>query len=150
MDAAYVASVINTLQNRGVLLEPGLTSRQIEAVEEMHSFRFPPDLRALLETALPVGRTFPDWRAPNSASIGERLSWPADGICFDIEHNDFWFEKWCPRPGSVAEAQAKAREEIRKHPALIPIFSHRYLPATPCEAGNPCFPFTKTMSSITA
>ncbi len=39
---------------------PGLSDREIAAVEKRFKFRFPPDLRAFLQTALPSGPQFPD------------------------------------------------------------------------------------------
>lgn len=44
------------LQDRGVTLASGLTARELQRVEEVHRFRFPPDLRSFLSCALPDAR----------------------------------------------------------------------------------------------
>jgi hypothetical protein len=128
----------------GIRFALGLKPRQIEAAEEEHGFRFPPDLRAFLEYALPLGRRFPDWRSPTSEFIRDRFAWPADSLCFDIEHNNFWLAAWGPRPDSLEIAQSIARGAVRSAPFLIPIYAHRYLPASPCCAGNPVFSVYQT------
>ena len=48
------------------------------------------------------------------------------------------------KPESLDDAVAVACEAYGRAPTLIPIFSHRYLPATPCEAGNPVFSVYQT------
>lgn len=144
LDASYFAIVASTLRERGVELARGMTEAEFVAAERSHGFRFPPDLRALLAYVLPVGERFPDWREPTSAFVVERLAWPADGICFDVEHNSFWMDEWGPKPASLPDAFARARAAVREAPFLIPIFAHRYLPATPCTSGNPVFSVYQT------
>lgn len=144
LDASYFASVASTLRARGVELAHGLTEAELVAAERAHGFRFPPDLRALLAHVLPVDKGFPDWRYPTSAFIADRLAWPADGICFDVEHDSFWIEEWGTRPSALPDAFARARAAVREAPFLIPIFAHRYLPATPCTSGNPVFSVHQT------
>lgn len=58
-------------------------------------------------------------------------------MLFDIEHNSFWDPEWGPKPESADEAKVIATKAVGKAPGLIPVFSHRYLPAEPCEQGNP-------------
>ena len=144
LDQDYLEVLARTLRGRGIALAPGLTDRQLEAAEAAHGFRFPTDLRAMLAFALPVGRRFPDWRDPNSERIRERLAWPADSLCFDVEHASFWLPAWGRRPDSLAAAKARARDAVRAAPFLIPIYAHRYLPAEPCVPGNPVFSVYQT------
>lgn len=132
------------LQERGVTLAPGLTEGELRRVEKIHRFRFPPDLRSFLSCAMPVGPQFPDWRAPESAPILEQLTWPFEGMAFDVENNAFWWEPWGPRPKTLREAIALAREAVESAPQLIPICGHRYLPAEPALAGNPVFSVHQT------
>lgn len=133
----YLGTAIDAMRSCGVEFAPGLTTRQIARAEAVRGFRFPPDLRSFLLHALPTGQGFPDWREPDSAFVTRRLEWPADGICFDIEHNDFWHHSWGAQPASLHRAQERARIHLRAVPFLIPIFLHRYLPAFPCLSGNP-------------
>jgi hypothetical protein len=140
----YLEVVVNTLRDQGARVAPGLTQSELTAAEAMHGFRFPSDLRALLEHTLPEGDRFPDWRSPDSSFIADRLAWPADSMCFDIEHDGFWLPAWGPLPETLEAAWARAREAVRAAPFLIPVYGHRYLPAVPCSAGNPVFSVYQT------
>jgi hypothetical protein len=144
MDSDYLESAVKSMRDRGVKFATGLTAEEIAAAEAEHGFRFPSDIRAFLENALPVGERFPDWRSPSTEFIRDRLAWPADSICFDVEHNAFWLPAWGLVPGSLAEAHARVRQAVRAAPFLIPIFGHRYLPALPCDSGNPVFSVYQT------
>ena len=144
MNSTFVNTAVDAMRDAGIQFAAGLTQNQIEAAEALHDFRFPPDLRAFPEFAVPIGERFPDWRSPGSEFIQDRLSWPAEGICFDVEHNSFWLSDWGPKPDSLQAALARARDAIRAAPFLVPVYSHRYLPAVPCVAGNPVFSVYQT------
>jgi hypothetical protein len=58
-------------------------------------------------------------------------------MLFDIEHNVFWDNMWGKRPSDPHAANAIAAKAVSEAPKLIPVFSHRYLPAEPAESGNP-------------
>jgi hypothetical protein len=103
----------------------------------LFGFRFPPDLRELLQTALPRGPEFPDGGGGDRARLREWLDLPRQGILFDVEHNRFWLPAWSPRPDSLAEALRVAGEFIAAAPRLIPIFMHRMIPDEPHLPGNP-------------
>lgn len=149
MDAHYLQLVVQALGSRGVTCEPGLTDAEVARIETTYGFRFPPDLRAFLQYALPVSdpvvppgaitraNNFPNWRHEPETSIRERLEWPLEGIRFDIEHNGFWLDSWGEMPTDRDAAFDVARREVNSAPTLIPIFSHRYLPSEPPQAGNP-------------
>ena len=137
------SSELELLRQR-VTLRPGLTPKELERAEEIHRFRFPPDLRSLLSHALPRGPDFPDWRKPKSAALIRQMTWPFRGMAFDIERNAFWWPPWGPRPAALADALALAKSAVEAAPRLIPIFGHRYLPAEPEEAGNPVFSIYQT------
>jgi hypothetical protein len=132
------------LREHGVFLAPGLTDDELARAEEIHRFRFPPDLRSLLSSALPLAPRFPDWRTPDSPALLDQLAWPFEGIAFEIEANVFWREQWGARPDALADAIAVARTAVGKAPRLIPICGHRYLPAAPELAGNPVFSVYQT------
>src|SRR5262245_51609259 len=74
--------------------DAGPTDAEIRETEERFGFRFPSDLRELLQTALPRGQRFPDWRSGDEEELREWLAEPRQGILFDIEHNGFWLEEW--------------------------------------------------------
>jgi hypothetical protein len=127
-----------------VQIAAGLTDEEFLRVERRFGFRFPPDLRSFLAIGLPDSGRWVDWRNADEKAIRERLNWPLEGICFDIEHNQFWLDEWGERPADLQEAFHVARRAVSEAPALIPICSHRYLPADPFEAGNPVFSVHQT------
>lgn len=146
-----VHSAIQLLRKAGVRLQPGLTDLEVESCQQGFDFCFPPDLRLLLQTALPVGcaeerpgRGFPNWRELDRTDLREAFAWPMQGIAFDIEHNAFWFNAWGPRPDELEEAIAVARKHVAAAPKLIPVSSHRYIPAVPSSEGNPVFSVYQT------
>ncbi len=137
-------SVAATLRDRGVLLERGLSSQEISATEDRFGFVFPPDLKTLLQFALPVGEHFPNWRNGPEEKLRERLAWPSEGLCFDVEHNVFWLPSWGPKPEGLNDALSVARTAVAAAPVLIPVYSHRYIPAEPTSAGNPVYSVYQT------
>ena len=134
------------LAGAGVRFDTGLKSDEFARIEQSYELCFPPDLREFLSTALPVSENWLDWRGADDKQIRDALNWPFEGICFDIEHNAFWLDVWGPRPHRLLDAFEVARCAIATAPKLIPICGHRYLPATPCEAGNPVFSVYQTDS----
>lgn len=120
-----------------VQFDPGLSDTEVRRAEERYKFRFPPDLRELLQVALPRGPKFPDWRSGSVEEIREWLDLPRRGVLFDVEHNHFWLDAWGPRPGSLAEALQVANDLVLKAPRLIPVYSHRMIPDEPHLPGNP-------------
>jgi hypothetical protein len=127
-----------------VEFDAGLTDTEVAAVEERFGFRFPPDLREFLQTALLSGPQFPDWRSGDEAALRDWLGHPRQGVLFDIEHNGFWLEEWGPRPTSVDEALQAGSELVVTAPRLIPIFMHRMMPDEPHLPGNPVFSVHQT------
>ncbi len=121
----------------GIEFDAGLTDAEIAEAESRFGFRFPPDLREFLQTALPRGPQFPDWRSGDEAALRDWLDLPRQGILFDIEHNDFWLHEWGPRPASLDKALTVACELVTAAPRLIPIYLHRMMPDEPHLPGNP-------------
>ncbi|MFG2976977.1 hypothetical protein ACGFYY_28810 [Streptomyces sp. NPDC048331] len=117
---------------------PGLTERELDAVEARFGFTFSADHRVFLAAGLPHGsRRWPDWRNGDPEDLAERLSHPVEGVLFDVEHNDFWHPAWRPRPTGMPDALQIARSELATVPQLVPVYSHRYLPGTAGECGHP-------------
>jgi hypothetical protein len=143
MQSSKWDAVIAAIEQRGVTFESGLAPDELAGVEKRYDFLFPPDLREFLLRALPVSDDFPNWRSGEikrgrgTRSIVELLDWPAEGICFDVEHDGFWVQDWGPKPDVLQEAFQVARKMVKQAPPLIPVFSHRFLPAEPATAGNP-------------
>lgn len=128
--------------------EPGLTPAEFDAVEARYGFRFPPDLRFVLADRLPVARGFPNWRTgerwqqdvqgpPRAVPLTEVLDWPVEGLLLDVERAGFWLPAFGPRAPDPASRATAVRARAARAPRLIPVFSHRYLPAEPHAPGNP-------------
>ncbi|MEJ8302771.1 SMI1/KNR4 family protein [Saccharibacillus sacchari] len=147
MNTLNIPVLIERLRILNITLDPGLTQEEIQRAEQEYSISFPPDLRELLQQALPYGESFPDWRnlsSRNIKRIRERLNQPLEGVLFDIEHSGFWPDRWGTKPPERAQARAAAEQHLQLVPKLIPIRGHRYLPATPHQAGNPVFSVHQT------
>lgn len=127
-----------------VEFDAGLTGAEVAAAESRYGFRFPPDLREFLSTALPKGSQFPDWRSGDEAAIRDWLDNSRRGVLFDIESNGFWPEEWGPRPSSVGEALRRGEELLSAAPRLIPVYGHRMMPDEPHLPGNPVFSVHQT------
>lgn len=143
-DVGEKAAVI--LRTAGVELAPGLTDAEFDAVTEQHGFRFNPDHRSLLATALPAGDRWPDWRNGDEAHLRQMLDWPARGMVFDALRQDppFWGASWGHRPATESDVEAVTRRELAKWPQLIPIYGHRMTPAAPSPSGSPVFSVWQT------
>ena len=139
MDDADPAALVEILKLQGIALEKGLTDSEVELAQSKYGFQFPPDLRELLQYELPIGPMFPNWRDEPDESIKSRLSWPLEGILFDIEQNGFWMEEWGPKPNYIEAAFELARQAVARAPKLIPVYGHRYISDEPQLAGNPVF-----------
>lgn len=142
-----IEKIINTLKNKGILFENGLSLQEINNIENLYDIKFPPDLKEFLYTALPVSNNFVNWRdlsEGNITNIKDRLNWPLEGIIFDIENNEFWYSGWGIKPNDLKEAIKVCKNEMTKVPKLIPICSHRYISSEPQEEGNPIFSVYQT------
>lgn len=133
--------VINHLKNSGTQVQSGLSEPEFAKAEAEFSFAFPPDLKAILSAGLPIGPGFPDWRSTGSARLQLRasLNLPIAAISFHIARNALWSKSWGPRPIDPEKALKMARNELKKAPLLIPVFSRCYIPCNPTLAGNPVF-----------
>lgn len=137
MDREYLDGLVEHLIRQGVDFRPGLSDAEVVLAEQTFGLRFPPDLRSILQHALPVSDGFPDWRSCVNPELRERLAWPLEGLLFDVEYNAFWMEIWGSRPARLDDAFDLARLAVAEAPVLIPVYSHRYLPTEPMLPGNP-------------
>jgi len=116
IDSAYLSQLIGELRSKAIAFEHGLTDSDILRAEREYKFEFTPDLREFLQFALPVSDGFPNWRTGQiggrhgSAAIAKQMAWPSEGICFDIERNNFWTEQWGARPEQLSDALALAEK----------------------------------------
>jgi len=111
----------------------GFTQVQLDDAQARYDLIFPPDLVADLRERRLVGGY--DW-STESGAIRKMLIWPFDMLSAQLEYG-YWWPSWGDRPSS-AEARADIlRKALADAPKLIPLLSHRFLPATPSESGNP-------------
>lgn len=127
------------LDAAGIPVDLGLRDEELTGVEQRFGFTFAPVHRSFLAQALPLGPGWVDWRRHPTRAIQDRLDWPEDGLIFDVLNSDFWPHSWGPRPSDDGQAVLIARNEIRRLPTLVPIYSHRYLPAAPTAEPTPVF-----------
>ena len=76
--------------------------------------------------------------------LRDRLDRPVSGVLYDVAHNAFWDSSWGPRPASTDEAETTARAQLRQVPMMVPVYSHRYLPAGRGSHGHPVLSMYQT------
>jgi hypothetical protein len=59
MVAESWSPLVAQMKHRGIEFDAGLTDAEVARIEGQFAFRFPPDLREFLQTALPRGERFP-------------------------------------------------------------------------------------------
>lgn len=130
--------IITRLRSKGIKFAKGLSPEEFKSAEEYYGISFPDDYREFLSEALPVGKSFPNWRIL-SEDLKSSLEWPWSGMAFDIEHDSYWHASWGMRPAELVDALRVAKEQFDRLPKLIPVYGHRYISSEPREAGNPIF-----------
>lgn len=137
MNPKALSNAIKAMKQAGTQFSPGLSPTELSAAEERFDFRFPPELRLLLATAMPTGQRFPNWRDLDSDRLAKRMNWPIEGVCFDVEQAEFWVPDWGPRPHKTEDAVSLARSALHQAPTMIPIYAHRYTASSLDTKGNP-------------
>jgi hypothetical protein len=124
----------------GTAVAPGFTPAELASVEARFGFTFADDHRAFLAAGAPVGGRWPDWRAGDVPT----LDWPVEGVLFDVEHNDFWYDAWGRRPPTLDAALGEASRQLAQVPVMVPVYGHRYLPAGRGTFGHPVLSMYQT------
>jgi cell wall assembly regulator SMI1 len=114
----------------------GHTQDELDRAQELFGVTFPPDLVAFYLEKRPA-ETY-DWTKDHD-SIWRMLAWPYEGLWFDVVHNGLWWDSWGSKPERRSDQQDVLRAVLAAAPRLIPLFGHRFIPQSPCEAGNPVF-----------
>lgn len=139
---AIVAEAVAILRRTSIPLEPGLTDAELDAVEYRFGFEFNPDHRAFLRAVQPVGDGWLDWRTARRSD--PVLSWPLTGMLHGVAQGSFWPASWGAKPADPLAAEAVVHTRYQTLPRLVPIHSHRYLPAAPAPAGSPVLSVHRT------
>ncbi|CAN5478022.1 hypothetical protein BH10ACT9_BH10ACT9_14480 [soil metagenome] len=125
-------------------VEQGLNDAEFARVEEMLDFEFADDHRAFLAAGLPLGASWPNWRGDGRKTLQKQLQLPVDGILFAVEWNEFWADGWGRRPARMKDALRSANYHLTRAPRLVPVYSHRYLPAGRGSFGHPVLSVVQT------
>lgn len=141
--------LINLLSNKGVKFAHGLSDDEVFQIEQKFNIQFPPDLKAFLQTKLPINRSFVNWRLglrskSESDLIKEKFKRILEGILFDIEVNGFWLRAWGEKPNNLNECFEITKRHYKNYPKMIPICSHRYIASLPHKTDNPIFSIWQT------
>ena len=144
MDLSYIRTLIDHLDAADVLFEPGLSDAEMIEAEGRYGIAFPPDLRKLLQRALPVSPGFPNWRRGVPAALRHSLAAPAAGVLFEVERSRAWLRDWGVRPEAATERVARVRALLTTAPPLIPVYGPHYIPAEPSLPGNPILAVVQT------
>ena len=115
----------------------GLTADQLDDVQSKWHVRFPPDLYDLLRERCLEGPNQFHWIKSTDRTIRLTLKWPLISLWFDLRRNSWWWPEWGPFPEDKQQRFELLADGLSSAPTLIPVHSHRYLPATPFERGNP-------------
>ena len=127
------------LRAGGVRKKRGLSDKEVSRVQDRIGFAFGPEHREFIQSALPVGKSWPDWRKGSKEDLRGWLDWPIEGVLFDVLNNSFWPASWGDRPDEQDGRGREARAHLARVPTLVPVFSHRYLPSDPQFSPSPVF-----------
>ena len=113
----------------------GLTDKELEEAQARYGVRFPPDMLDLYRERWPTEAY--DW-SKEDPRIREKLTYPVEMLLWDVEHGSWWLE-WGEKPTDKSSREEVVRDAVAAAPTLIPLYSHRFIPETPHEPGNPVF-----------
>lgn len=125
-------------------IAPGLTAEEFAGIESEYGFEFADDHRAFLSAGLPLGDKWPDWRLGKRRLLRNWLQMPVDGVLFDVEWNERWYDAWGLRPTRMKDALRTARYNLARVPSMVPVFGHRFLPAGRGMFGHPVLSMYQT------
>ena len=122
---------IELMKRKGVLFEEGLSSSEVVLIEEIYGFQFPRSLKTFLMEALPISNGFYNWRDFGQDNV-DFIRWVIQKSIKDFEEfaaEVDWCEVWGDEPETQQELEQIIRTRVKNAPMLIPIYSHRYIPA---------------------
>jgi hypothetical protein len=134
---SVVEQAVTYLRATSADLRSGLTDSEVADIEGELGFQFSDEHREFLAQVLPLGDRWPDWRSGDRTVLADRLARPVEGALFDVANNGFWPQSWGARPHGRQDALDVAKVHLARVPRLVPVYSHRYLPASPANAPAP-------------
>ena len=143
----YYEHIKQVLRWNGYIIGKGMRESEIAATQDFYEIVFPPDLKNLLMSFMPIGENFYEWNdysSQNVEYIKSMLYWPIHGVLFDVERNNLWLKAWGGKPNKLNRQIEHVRKYMERVPKLIPIYAHRYISSVPDEAGNPVYSVYQT------
>jgi hypothetical protein len=136
--ANAVDDLVQWVQQRpNTVLEPGLSDEELSAAQSALAIEFPVLWTDVLRVVLPVDGDasqdkrawpdWPDWRLRNFEHVHLRVHAPIEGLLFDVENSDFWWQAWGPMPDSPTARLRVAHQRLAEVPRLVPIYGHQYV-----------------------
>lgn len=160
-DREFATNIVSQMSTRGVGFAEGLSDAELAIASGVIGRPMPPDLAALLQTALPVmgpdrepgeipnwRHEFPNWRSDPEGVMERARDHVAGGVRFDVLENDFWVESWGQRPSDLHAAARLAEEKLAVGPPLVPIYAHRFMPTEPEGPGAPVLSMWQAVDTI--
>lgn len=123
--------ILDRFEKSGITVSRGLTDEEFKKIEEIYGIVFPSQLAEFYSCGLPIGEQFPIWNDfsdGNVCLIREKIEFPINALRSDVE-DWFWLDSWGDEPESREEALAVFGSIAQNAPKMIPIYSHRYMPA---------------------
>lgn len=147
-DAAYCTDALAALERAGTRLAPPLDARSMKQAEAAFGCPFPPELRLLLSTAVPLGSGWIDWHEDPESIADKAAAHVLAAFEFDIREAQYWLDEFGPRLNDLDEAVCAAATVFAEWPRLIPIRGHRFMPSSPEGPGNPVLSVYQAVDSI--
>jgi hypothetical protein len=120
------------LESKGVIFDKGLSEHEIAAIESYYKIKFPLELKQFYALCLPISKGFYNWRDTgkrNTEFIQAVLNNPIVEMRNDLHDGYFWCDEWGEKPIDPEASESIMNKHYSLAPKLIPIYSHRYIPA---------------------
>ena len=118
-------------EENGISYAEGLSETEFDEVERIYGFSFPIELRNMLSQVLPTEKGFYNWRDTtdvNVMRIRQVIEEPCNGVVDGISDIE-WNEEWGEEPDTQERKRIIIRNIMASVPQMIPVYSHRYVPA---------------------
>ena len=138
-----IITLKNLLRSKGIRLLPGLTEEEFLKIEEIYGITFPADLHMIYENFIPISkkpRSFYNWHDFSPQNIAHIKKKIFRAYKYFIPYMRPFYKM------SLHKDMDQLTDEalILTLPQLIPIYGHRFMPASPEDAGNPVFSIVGT------
>jgi hypothetical protein len=144
----WAQSTVRQLRRKGVEFAEGMNDDTIDRIGELFDAAVPPELAIFLREAVPIGPSWARWHDGPESVFESARDWVDRAFAFDIEHNDYWHPLLGERPSGLADAIGSATAFLHTAPALIPLYSHRFITTAPVGGPQPVLSVYQAGDSI--